>query len=162
MKWRIPVSYTMNGHIVIDEDNIDTAAKALAYAKEHISEFELPPSADFAEESLKVNEEREVEYIPDGINLSDREIDEIVTNFSNAIDDNLINGKISGVFCHLNNSYDIVATTDPEIPDIFYVSIKYLVDNTDVCKEIIHHVSKEESFLFLRIKIRSILKTYCQ
>lgn len=162
MKWKIPVSYVMKGHVVIDDDSIDNAEKALAYANEHLSEFELPTSSDYSENSLVINSEEEIEYIPDGIKLSDSEIDEIVTNFSNAIDDNLINGKISGVFYHLNNSYDIYATTDSELSGIFYISIKYTEDNSEICREIIHHEYGEESFLYLRIKIRSILKTYCK
>lgn len=162
MKWKIPVSYVMNGYVAIEKKEIDTKEKALAYALEHYTEFELPASSEYEEGSLKVNEKMDIEYLPDTIKLSDRQIDEIVDNFSNAVEDYLLSGKLTEIKFRLNSSYDIIADSDSELNGIYYIYIKYNLDNTEICKELLHHSVSDESYLLLRIKIRNILRTYCK
>ena len=162
MKWKIPVSYVMNGYVAIEEKNIDTKEKALLYAREHVNEFELPASSEYAEGSLKLNESEEIEYLPDTIKLSDGQIDEIVANFSNAVEDYVLSGKLTEIKYRLNSSYDIIAASDRELPGVYYIYIMYNLDNTEICKELLHHSISDESYLLLRIKIRNILRTYCK
>ena len=161
MKWRIPVIYEMNGYTNIEVDGVDTKEKALAYAKENLDKLEFPKEAEEIEGTIRINEELEVEFVPDTIKLSDRQIDDIVANFSNAVEDYILSGKLSEIKYHLNSSYDIIANSDPELSEIYYIYIINSHNGYEVCRQLLHHSISDESYLELRVKIRNILKTYC-
>ena len=162
MKWKVPVNYEMNGFLVVEGKDLDSAAKAEQYVREHLGEFDVPAAPEYKEGSMTIRENIPVEMIPDTLVLSDEVIDDIVDNFSNAVNDTLINGRVSEISYHLNNAYDIIASKDSELGSFFFISIKYVLNGNLICREIVYHDASDESYLYLRVKIRNILKSYCK
>ena len=162
MKWKIPVKYEMQGYLVAEDSNLDTPEKAGKYVKEHIAEFSLPAAPEYVANSMKIQDEIKIEMIPETLKLSDEDIDDIVDNFSNAVNDTILNGRVSEISYHLNSAYDIIASKDSELGSFFFISIKYVLDGSVICRELIHHNASDESYLYLRVKIRNILKSYCK
>ena len=161
MKWKIPVYFEMSGYTMIESDGVDTKEKALKFAKDNLGTLEFPTSAENVEGSIRINEELSVEFVPETIKLSERQIDDIVSDFSNAVEDYVLSGKLSEIKYHLNSSYDIIASVDSEIAGIYFVYIINSHNGYEICRELVSHSRNDESYLELRVKIRNILKTYC-
>ena len=161
MKWKIPVYFEMSGYTMIESDGVDTKEKALKFAKDNLGTLEFPTNAENVEGSIRINEELSVEFVPETIKLSERQIDDLVSNFSNAVEDYVLSGKLSEIKYHLNSSYDIIASVDSEIAGIYFVYIINSHNGYEICRELVSHSRNDESYLELRVKIRNILKTYC-
>ena len=162
MKWKIPVIYEMSGYTIIEADGVDSKEKALEFAKANLATLKFPTNAEEIEGTIRLNEELSVEFVPETIKLSERQIDDIVANFSNAVEDYVLSGKLSEIKFHLNSSYDIIANVDSEIAGIYFVYIVNSHNGYEICRELVSHSRNDESYLELRVKIRNILKTYCK
>ncbi len=161
MKWKIPVIYEMSGYSVIEADGVDTKEKALEFAKANLGTLSFPVNAKEIEGTIRLNNELSVEFVPETIRLTERQIDDIVSNFSNAVEDYVLSGKLSEIKYHLNSSYDIIASVDSEIAGIYFVYIINSHNGYEICRELVSHSRNDESYLELRVKIRNILRTYC-
>ncbi|MBP3237545.1 MAG: hypothetical protein J6M24_00445 [Lachnospiraceae bacterium] len=161
MKWKIPVIYEMSGYSVIEAEGVDTKEKALEFAKANLGTLSFPVNAEEIKGTIRLNNELSVEFVPETIRLTERQIDDIVSNFSNAVEDYVLSGKLSEIKYHLNSSYDIIASVDSEIAGIYYVYIINSHNGYEICRELVSHSRNDESYLELRVKIRNILRTYC-
>jgi len=161
MKWKIPVIYEMSGYSVIEAEGVDTKEKALEFAKANLGTLSFPVNAEEIKGTIRLNNELSVEFVPETIRLTERQIDDIVSNFSNAVEDYVLSGKLSEIKYHLNSSYDIIASVDSEIAGIYFVYIINSHNGYEICRELVSHSRNDESYLELRVKIRNILRTYC-
>lgn len=161
MKWKIPVIYEMSGYSVIEAEGVDTKEKAMEFAKANLGTLSFPVNAEEIKGTIRLNNELSVEFVPETIRLTERQIDDIVSNFSNAVEDYVLSGKLSEIKYHLNSSYDIIASVDSEIAGIYFVYIINSHNGYEICRELVSHSRNDESYLELRVKIRNILRTYC-